>query len=421
MTAARIRRFFTKVVVYAVIIVVTLLAVDGICMAFGLFPPTHNYGDAVLGWRPAEATGRMALGRCTDFSADTMVAYSRNEDGVRTNLAREQILADSVSVKIAVAGDSHTELCTANSQLHAGVLEADLTQQGVSSIALTYGAGKYSPLQEYLAFRTVLRPYRPHVLVLNLYTGNDFYDMLRSDDRPHFVRSGDGYRIAEPVWFSLDDPAARYRSRVLYAFRLLAVRSGLRPMYHRVVELRRMGNQQGAGVGAVLAYMRNLLRAREPTVGYPDAFTSQMLNQQLFFHHFPSGREESLRQLRALMELIRRENPGLVLVMSPLPSYQLTGEQPVDSILLSTVGRLPISYEGGVRQEQELYDRLRSLSIEQGWIFVDNLMALKAYRGPARLFNKFDYHLLPTASAIIGHAQSAALLDTLRRALWRRQ
>jgi hypothetical protein len=111
------------------------------------------------------------------------------------------------------------------------------------------------------------------------------------------------------------------------------------------------------------------------------------------------------------MDLIRSENPGLVLVMSPLPSYELTGEQPVDSALLQTLTRLPVSYQEGVSQEGALYDRLRQLSGERGWIFVDNLAALKTYGGPERLYNNFDYHLLPVASAIVGRAQAAALLE----------
>jgi hypothetical protein len=115
------------------------------------------------------------------------------------------------------------------------------------------------------------------------------------------------------------------------------------------------------------------------------------------------------------MALIRAENPGLVLVMSPVPSYQLTGEKPVDAALLRTFERIPIGYDEGVRQEGELYERLRGLAREEGWLFVDNLAALKSYRGSGRLYNDFDYHILPTASALVGEAESATLIDTLRQ------
>ena len=415
MRSTRVRRILSGTLVYAGIVILTLVLVDLFCMAFGLFPPPHDFGDPDLGWRSAPATGRMAIGVCHEFSTGETIRYERNEDGVRTGLSRTQIKADSGRVKIAVTGDSQTDLCTPNSQLHSGVLESELTLHGVPATALTYGAGKYSPLQAYLAFRLVLRPYRPDVLVMNLYTGNDFYDILRVDDRPHFVATGTGYRIAKPVWFSLDDPGIRRRSRVLFAFRTLADKAGVRRLFLRGLELRRLGAQQGGGLPDVIAYMRDLWGARDQSVGYADAFAAQILNQQLFFQRFPPGLEESLRRVRALMVLIRAENPGLVMVMSPLPSYQLVEQQPVDGALLRTLERLPISYQAGIRQEGGLYERLRELATEQGWLFVDNLAVLRAYRGTERLYNDFDYHLLPLASALIGRAQATALLDPLRQ------
>jgi hypothetical protein len=413
MTALRAKRFFANVLLYAGIITVTLLVLDGICMAFGLFPPRYDLGDPELGWRSAYGTGAMATGRCTEFATGKTILYPRNEDGVRTTLSRDTIEADSSHLKIGVTGDSQTDLCAPNEQLHSGVLESELAAQGVPAIVVTYGAGRYSPLQGYLAFRKVVRPYHPKVLVLNVYTGNDLYDLLRADDRPHFVAADSGYRVADPIWYTLYDPKVRYRSRVLFALRAVGDKIGVRQLFLRMKELRRLAAQHGAGFFTTLAYMRDLWKAREPSVGYSDAFTAQILNQQLFFHHFPGSEEESLRRIRALMTLIRQENPGLILVMSPLPSYELVGEQPVDEALLRTLKRLPITYEEGQRQEHALYERLRELANEQHWVFVDNLAALRGYHGSERLYNNFDYHLLPIASALVGKAQAAALLDTL--------
>jgi len=415
MTATRARRILTGSLTNAAIIAVTLLVVDGVCILFNLFPPTYNYGDPDLGWHPARATGRMEPGVCVEFSTGQTIRYARNEDGVRTDLSRARIASDTARIKVAVTGDSQTDLCAPNAQVHSGVLESALNSLGSPAVAVPYGAGKYSPLQAYLAFRKVLRPYEPRVLVLNVYTGNDFQDILRVDDRPHFVSSDTGYRIADPVWYTLDNPAAPRKSRVMFAARSLADKTGIRQLFLRVSELRRLAAQQGGGLTAVIPYMRDLWKARESALGYPNAFTAQILNQQLFFHHFPGGREESLRRMETLMKLIRAENPGLVMVMSPLPSYELTGETPVDSILLRILKRLPITYEGGVAEERSLYERLRRLAAEQEWVFVDNLAALQAYRGKERLYNDFDYHFLPVASDLIGRAQAAALADRLRK------
>jgi hypothetical protein len=369
-----------------------------------------NYGDPDLGWRSANPTGHMAIGKCVEFSTGDTITFQRNEDGVRTSLSRAAILADTNRLRIGVSGDSQTDLCAPNDQIPGGVLEAALGAHGHPSTVLTFGAGRYSPLQAYLAFRKVLVPYQPDMFIMQVYTGNDLYDILRADDRPHFVTTDSGYRIAEPIWYSLDNPKVRRKSRVLYLLRTLGDRIGVRQTLLRVSELRRVGKQHGGGMLDVISYMRDLWKAREPSVGYPDAFSAQMLNQQLFFEHFPEAREESIRRMRELMTLIRKENPGLTLVMSPIPSYELVGGPRIDSTLLRTLQRLPMSYEDGQRQEGGFYDRLRELANEQHWIFVDNLAALRGYQGSERLYNSFDYHLLPNASALVGEAEAEAIL-----------
>lgn len=415
MTESRGKRFLKALLVYGAITVVTLAILDVALMATGLFPPQLDYGDPELGWRPADATGTMALGRCLDVATNKVVDYQRNEDGVRTSHPKAELIGDSTHALIGVIGDSHTELCSPNEELHSGILQATLEGEGIRAIALPYGAGKYSPVQMYLAFKLVLKPYHPKVMMFNIYTGNDFYDILRLDDRPHFEPTDSGYVLAPPVWYSRDDPKVKYRSRVLFAIRTIAERVGIRRLYLRVQELNRVARQQGAGYGTVIGYMQDLYKAREPSVGYPDAFTSQMLNQQLFFYRFPPSKAESLRRMKALLQLIRKENPGLILVMSPLPSYELVGEEPVDSALTATLSRIPVTRAAGMQEEGELYGKLRELATEEQWLFVDNLAALRAYKGTGRLYNNYDYHLMPEASVLIGKAQAAVIADTLRK------
>ena len=414
--AARLKRLLLTTAQYGGIVLVTLLAVDVTCMLLGVFPPTYEYGEPDVGWVAAPPTGIVHEDRCVEYSTNTTYTYPRNEDGVRTGHRAAELVADSQSYLIAVTGDSQTDLCAPNEQTHAGVLERALNASDLRAVVLPYGAGRYSPVQDYIVFKKALLKYHPAAFVLNLYTGNDFNDILRVDDRPHFVRSDSGYAIAPPVWYRYDDPRVRRHSRVLFALRLIAKRTGIQDFVQRVQVLRAVAAEQGKGLPTVFAYMNDLRKSAEPTVGYSGALSAQMLNQQLFFHRFPESRAESIRRVRALLVLIRRENPGLVVMLSPLPSYQLLQQQPVDEALLRTLARLPITYEEGLREERALYDTLQVLAHETGWLFVDNLRALQAYKGPDRLYNNFDYHLLPAASAIIGRAQADALLQERRRA-----
>ena len=212
-----------------------------------------------------------------------------------------------------------------------------------------------------------MRKYGTGGLVLNFYTGNDFNDLLRVDDRPHFVKTAGGYRLAEPVWYRYDDPDMRRRSLVLFLTESALERTHVPDLVVRVRFLYAAATAESHGVGAVIGYMNDLRRAIEPTLAYPEAFVAQMLNQQLFFHRVPKSTDESVERVRALLELVRAENPETVLVLSAVPSYQLVQQQPVDPAFLRALARLPITYDAGVRQEGDLYETLRRLATESGW------------------------------------------------------
>jgi hypothetical protein len=412
-----LKRFVIPTITYSLVLVVTLVLFDVACIVLGIFPPPRNPGDPDLGWRASRVADTMQEGVCLEFSTGETIRYQRNEDGIRTSLRRADTTSGAAEIRIAVTGDSHTELCAPNEQLHSGYLASQLRDLGVPAVALTYGVGRYSPLQDYLAFRTVLKPYRPDVLILNLYTGNDFYDQMRMDDRPHFVRADTGYRIAPPVWYTLDAPGTVRRSRVFALARTLGDRTGIRTAVQRYTYLRATTAEQGASLGSTIGYMRRLLDARDPSLGYPDALTAQMLNQQLFFNAFNGTLAESLRRIEALLTLARRENPDVILVLSAIPSYQLVGETPIDSAMHRAAARTGFSIEAGIAQEQSLYDSLSGMATRAGWLFADNLVALRAERAGTRLYNDFDYHLLPRASEIIGRTQRAVLDSPIRERL----
>lgn len=409
----RLKRISRGLATYAVIVMVTLVAFDVALMLTGLFPPAHNYGTPGVGWVASSPTTRMSENRCTEFASGTVHSYVRNEDGYRTSHSKEELQGPGGSFEIAVTGDSHTDLCAPNEQTHFGVMEREMRAAGMPTVAFGFGAGRYSPLQAYLAIRGGMDEYAVDGLVLNLYTGNDFYDLLRVDDRPHFVKDENGYRIADPVWYLYDPPGRQRRSRVLYLIDSVARATGVRGVYVRLRYLRAAAREQGYGLASVFAYLNDLRRSTSPDVGYPAAFAAQILNQQLFFYRFPRARDESMRRVRELLTLIRREHPDVLLVMSPIPSYQLVAAEPVAPELLAVLDRLPIDYDDGVAQEESLYRDLQTEAEAAGWIFVDNLTALRASESAGHLYNDFDYHIEPVASEIIGRAQAAALVARL--------
>jgi hypothetical protein len=412
--ASKVKRIAVGLLVYAAVTAITLFVVDRILIAMNLFPPRYNYGHPTVGWLSSPPTGRMVEQRCPNLARKQIAVYTRNEDGMRTTHSAQELRQKTGAFKVAVSGDSHTDLCEPSDKVHFGVMERELDAMALQSAVFANGAGKYSPLQAYLAVREPMERYSADAFVLNLYTGNDFYDMLRVDDRPFLEPDGDGYRIAEPVWYQLDSPHKRRDSRVLYLIESAYQKTGLRRVLLRMHYLRDVASSQKAGIGTVAAYMNDLRKAASNKVEYSHAFSAQMLNQQLFFHRFAGSREESVRRVKALLELVRRQNPDRLLVMSPVPSYQLVNRTPVDSALLEVVGRLPITYESGVAEELELYQTLKRMALESGWIFVDNLSRLREYQGTELLYNRTDYHIEPVASEIIGKAQAREIVNYVR-------
>jgi hypothetical protein len=408
------KRLAAGLLVYALVTALTLFVVDRVLIAMDLFEPTYDYGHPTVGWVSARPTGRMVEERCANLATKQTVAFTRNEDGMRTTHSAQELRQNPSVFKVAVSGDSHTELCEPSDKVHFGVMERELNSLALQSAVFAFGAGKYSPLQAYLAVREPIQQYDADAFVMNFYTGNDFLDLLRVDDRPHFEADGNGYRIAEPVWYHLASPDKKRDSRVLFLMESAYQKTGLRRILLRVDYLGDVASSQNAGVLAVAAYMNHLRKAASKRVEYPDAFTAQILNQQLFFHHFPGSREESLRRVKALLELVRQQNPNRLLVMSPVPSYQLVNRMPVDSALLEVIGRLPMTYESGVAEELELYESLKRMALESGWVFVDNLPRLREYQGTELFYNRTDYHIEPVVSEIIGKAQAREIVNHVR-------
>jgi hypothetical protein len=377
-----------------------------------LATPTYNYGDSEVGWR-APSTGAMRTDTCWDLVAEANVTFLRNESGARSPHSMEVLRSDSVFT-VAASGDSHTDLCAPDSLVHFGITEQLLRDSGVPAASFSTGAGKYSPLQAYLATRSLLAESQAKVFVLNLYTGNDFLDLMRVDDRPFLEAGPGGYRIQEPVWYSYDAPGSVRTGRVLGLLREVADKTGISRVSVRVRYLRDVARLQGQGLGSVFGYMNDLRRAASPATVYPQAFSAQMLNQYLFFNRFPGSRDESLRRLKFLLEMIRREQPGLMLVFSPIPSYQLVHPTTPNPEFEAVLERLAIPRQDGIEQELQLYADAKRIAVDAGWLFVDNLEALKALDSQVPLYNAADYHIEPDASRAIGKSQAAIILEHLQ-------
>jgi hypothetical protein len=321
------------------------------------------------------------------------------------------------ALTITMVGDSHSELVFENPlDSHEFVLEAALREAGIPVNMISAGRGRYSPLQEYLLFKLQLKKaFAPRVLVMNFYSGNDFYDMLRPDDRPHFEREGDSIVMKEPRWITYVDPSARSwweRSRLLWGIDELSSRLGYPRVVSRLRMLSAAAIQSGRPVGDSLDYLASLRQSEEPRLGYPAAFAAQILNQALFFQHFPETTRDAEAFMRYLLQRVRAENPGMLLVLASIPSAALMDRVPhsIEGFWRDTLGRTNLNSGEVAALENRLVDGLKSSAAETGWLFVDLRDCLRSAPESGEQYSAEDLHISATASRLIGRCQAAALL-----------
>jgi hypothetical protein len=159
-------------------------------------------------------------------------------------------------------------------------------------------------------------------------------------------------------------------------------------------------------------YLEDLRRSQEPRLGYPAAFAAQMLNQALFFEHFPESKSESLAFMRHLLETVRSENPDLMLVLSAIPSAALVNAIPRDVRQLweETLQRTGLTEQFAVQLEDDLVDELALVSVASGWHFVDLRHCLRGIAFAGEIYNSVDLHINAQASKEIGRCQGESLL-----------
>lgn len=105
------------------------------------------------------------------------------------------------SITIVILGDSHLRFSDKDSNRNQAYFLQQLIQKsGISARIVVYGYGGYSFLQSFLYFDKFLKKFKPDIILYQLYSGNDFYDLLRNDDRPTIDVASQ--KIQNPYWIN---------------------------------------------------------------------------------------------------------------------------------------------------------------------------------------------------------------------------
>ncbi len=118
----------------------------------------------------------------------------RNNCGFREDSATPVAKPEGV-YRVLVLGDSHTDGACLNSESFANLLEADLNSPGATPRYDVINAGQvaFSPFQEWWLYDNVGKHFAPDLIVVTIYSGNDYWDLQQTKDRVHLSREGDRF------------------------------------------------------------------------------------------------------------------------------------------------------------------------------------------------------------------------------------
>lgn len=280
-------------------------------------PYDGNSGDSALGMKPLP--NRSDVANFPDYPGKLVMATN--------NLAfyEEQDTPPAPAPgtrRVAVVGDSFVVCPCKAGESFANQLEALLNARGGGRYeVINAGVGRHSPYQYLLRSERDIVPLRPARLVVTIYLGNDFLDLVRQDDRPYLARTADGgVEARPPVFITYDDPArppAWYESARLWQLGRAALGPTLLYQVSRVRLLHRNLGALGRGPGEIARYMLEVKKLDQASHG----IMAQSLHQYLWFQRFPETLEAALFFNRHVVaefdKLRRRENIELAFIVMP--------------------------------------------------------------------------------------------------------
>ena len=137
-----------------------------------------------------------------------LIEIRRNNCGFREDSDTALLKPQGVS-RVLILGDSHTDGACLNSQSYANRLEALLSSRiGPPRIeVINAGQGSFSPYQEWWLYEQVGRHFSPDLIVVALYSGNDYWELLQTQDRVHLERVADRFEHQAFPKLGSSDPA----------------------------------------------------------------------------------------------------------------------------------------------------------------------------------------------------------------------
>ncbi len=408
---SRRRRRFLRAVSVVAGLAAGLLAAEGLLRLCGIKPPSPPIGDPHLGFD--QPIGLVTHRNFAEYGGDFEIRTNSlgfNED------FETKIVKSPGSTRIIVVGDSQTVGVCPNHDSWPHRLQQALNQARPDAVneVINAASGRYSPFQYYAKAAHKLIALEPDVLIVGIYVGNDYVDLLRQDDRPYLTIDSNGLPIKHrPRFILYRDPDGN--GSLLASCRVYALlRSSLGPELRYVLSRARIlaetvrWNQQS--LLAMPSYMWDVQRLNRACPG----LATQSLMQSAWFHRFPetlpAARQVMMHVLAMMRDLCRERGMNLLCVIIPT---KLQVEQEELAPLLTRVARSDrkLDLAATLGLEGRITEATASDLDSLGIAFVVLRDEMIAHKRGRSLYYPEDLHLSPDGNAVIGEILADHLLQ----------
>lgn len=402
------RKFVMGLLMAALMTLFCLVALEGLFRIAGIeaapLPYDNNLADAVLGMRPEPSRRWKA-----NFPEYPGELYMQTN-----NLALyEEFDTPSTPlpdvIRVGVVGDSQTVGTCRPDENYPNQLEALLNEKARRTAyeVLNAGVGRYSPYQDYLRAKREFVPIGTRQLIVAVYVGNDFLDLIREDDRPSLEINPQGeFEPRPPTFMYYRDPDAApslwESSRVVQVGRGLL---GPTILYQisRVRLLHRNLSQLGRGLPEIGAYINQVRLLDKAAHG----LMLQSLHQQVWFDRFPETLETAFAVNRHVAELFAElgKTNGIEITYVAIPTKPSIEPERLAETFQAVAAVDPRFTVESVRAfEDMLIDRTIADAREQGMDAVDLRPALRKAAASTELYYPQDMHLNVAGNRAVAHA-----------------
>lgn len=335
----------------------------------------------------------------------------RNECGFRED-GETPVASPPGALRVLVLGDSHTDGACANAESFSNLLESRLATELKCPVdVINAGQSTFSPFQEWWLYEQVGRRFQPDLVVVVFYCGNDYWDLLNSQDRVHLARKG-----TELVPQTRSEPSSGPSVPATQPTPGRSIKNFLRDhlaTYHALAEI----GPLRAAFGQPPRYTPFELKVQKLGRDVPPAYF-QSMGQALFLAEDSQRLREGSafweRTVHLFQESIERDQTQLLFAV--LPTLREAAPSLDQQGLSRTIAALDLTPEQAAVDTEVRVRSLETLK-QSGETPLDLLPSLQgAHRSdPQRLlYHRFDHHLAPEGHRVVADALFEPIRDRLR-------